>query len=143
MKLILDDNQLNEAPSQLLRQAGYAFLIDKNTGQESFVRGLGRNYYPRFHLYLSEQNGRVILNLHLDQKQASYAGAYAHNAEYDGEAVEAEMARIQDFVTRNSQPITKNTKTGTGQDVLDKIRPKHFPGAIRKEEKKSWWRFWK
>lgn len=97
MKLILDKNTLNQAPEQLLRQAGYAYLIDRNTGQESYVRRLNRGFYPRFHLYLEEQAGQAVLNLHLDQKQASYAGAQAHNAEYDGELVEQEMARIKGY----------------------------------------------
>lgn len=97
MKLILDKNVLDQAPEQLLRQAGYAYLMDRHTGQESHVRRLGRGFYPRFHLYLEEQNGQVIFNLHLDQKQASYEGAQAHNAEYDGDLVEAEMARIKSF----------------------------------------------
>ena len=61
------------------------------------MRRLNRGFYPRFHLYLEEQNGQVIFNLHLDQKQASYQGAQAHNAEYDGDLVEAEMARIKSF----------------------------------------------
>lgn len=139
MKLILANNQLNETPAQLLRQAGYAFLIDRNTGQESFVRGLGRGYYPRFHLYLVEQGGQLILNLHLDQKQASYAGAHAHNAEYDGETVETEMARIKSFVARDSRPATQNVNAETGQDILDKIRPKQFNAVREKPEKKSWW----
>ena len=97
MKLILDKNVLDQAPEQLLRQAGYAYLMDRNSGQESYVRRLGRGFYPRFHLYLAEQGNQVILNLHLDQKQASYEGAHAHNAEYDGETVEAEMARIKSY----------------------------------------------
>ena len=100
MKLILDENLLDQAPEMLVRQAGYAYLIDRNSGQESYVRRLGRGYYPRFHLYLEQQNGQAVLNLHLDQKQASYAGAHAHNAEYDGELVEQEMARIKSF-TKN------------------------------------------
>ncbi|MFA6306801.1 MAG: hypothetical protein WCV70_04770 [Patescibacteria group bacterium] len=95
MKLILDKNTLDQAPENLLRQAGYAYLMDRHTGQESYVRRLNRGFYPRFHLYLEEQNNQVILNLHLDQKQASYEGAHAHNAEYDGELVEQEMARIK------------------------------------------------
>lgn len=98
MKLILDKNILDQAPENLLRQAGYAYLMDRNTGQESYVRRLNRGFYPRFHLYLEEQNNQVILNLHLDQKQASYEGAHAHNAEYDGELVEQETARIKGYV---------------------------------------------
>lgn len=98
MKLILDKNALDQTPEQLLRQAGYAYLTDPYTGQESYVRRLGRGFYPRFHLYLEERNGQAIFNLHLDQKQASYAGAHAHNAEYDGEVVEREMARIKSYV---------------------------------------------
>ena len=98
MKLILDENVLDQPAENLLRQAGYAYLMDRNTGQESYVRRLGRGFYPRFHLYLERQNGQAILNLHLDQKQASYAGSFAHNAEYDGEVVEEEMRRIKSFV---------------------------------------------
>jgi hypothetical protein len=101
MKLILDKNTLDQAPEQLLRQAGYAYLMDRNTGQESYVRRFNRGFYPRFHLYIEEQGNQVILNLHLDQKQASYEGAHAHNAEYDGDLVEQEMARIKKYVPGN------------------------------------------
>ncbi|MBI2459354.1 MAG: hypothetical protein HYV53_02250 [Parcubacteria group bacterium] len=97
MRLILDKNVLDQAPEQLLRQAGYAYLMDRRTGQESYARRFGRGFYPRFHLYLEEQGGQVIFNLHLDQKQASYEGAHAHNAEYDGELVEEEMRRIKSY----------------------------------------------
>jgi hypothetical protein len=99
MKLILDKNVLEQRPENLLRQAGYVYLMDRNTGQESFVRRFGRGFYPRFHLYLEEKNGQIILNLHLDQKQASYDGANAHNGEYDGEVVEREIERIKSFVS--------------------------------------------
>lgn len=97
MKLILDKNILDQTADQFLRKAGYVYLMDRYTGQESYVRRLGRGFYPRFHLYLEELPGQAILNLHLDQKQASYEGANAHNAEYDGETVEAEMDRIKSF----------------------------------------------
>ena len=140
MKLILDNDRLNESPENLLRQAGFSYLIDKKTGDESFVRPLGRGYYPRFHLYLARQNGRVILNLHLDQKQASYAGAQAHIAEYDGETVEAEMDRIKERLALGTQPAMHDEKQGiASEDILDKIRPKQFNLAGKKENKKSWW----
>jgi hypothetical protein len=145
MRLILENNQLNEAPEQLLRQAGYAFLIDRNTGQESFVRRFdGGGFYPRFHLYLEQQKDRAVLNLHLDQKQASYAGAHAHNAEYDGETVQREMDRIKSLAAQSSQLASQNARSETGeQDILDKIRPKQFPAVAKKPEKASWWQFWK
>ena len=101
MKLILDENLLDQAPESLLRDAGYVYLMDQNSGQESFVRSLNRGYYPRFHLYLERRNGQAVFNLHLDQKQASYKGAQAHNAEYDGEIVEEEMRRIKSYTNTN------------------------------------------
>lgn len=141
MKLILDNNQLSQSPEMFLRQAGYVFLEDRKTNNESFVRSLNRGFYPRFHLYLEQLSDRVILNLHLDQKQASYAGAHAHNAEYDGEVVEEEIRRIKNLVKSNTQSTTPNANTGTSEKhILDKIRPKHFEATARKEKKQSWWR---
>jgi len=143
MKLILDNNQLSETPEMFLREAGYMFLEDRKTGNESFVRPLNRGYYPRFHLYIDQSNGRVIFNLHLDQKQASYSGAHAHNGEYDGETVQEEINRIRALVPsarESSQPEAQNANSGTGQDILDKIRPKYFNAARKRVEKKSWWR---
>jgi len=101
MKLILNRNTLSAAPEQLLRRVGYAYIQDRKTGQESLVRRLGRGFYPRFHLYLEERGEQVILNLHLDQKKPSYAGASAHNAEYEGKVVEEEIARINSLLTTN------------------------------------------
>jgi len=148
MRLILNNKELDESIESLLRQAGYNYFIDKNTGNESFVRPLNRGYYPRFHLYLANQGDKIIINLHLDQKQASYAGARAHNAEYDGEVVTAEMERIK-RVARHAPNILENADDhGLNKpDVLDKIRSKHFEGIEKrppaKKGRKSWWRFWK
>lgn len=135
MKLILANNQLSQTPEMFLREVGYNYLEDRKTGNESFVRPLNRGYYPRFHLYLEQPAGRVVFNLHLDQKQASYAGAHAHNAEYDGETVQEEMKRIKGLITHDREPITLESI-----DVLDKIRPKQFTPAVKQEKKKSWWK---
>ena len=121
-----------------LRHVGYTFLEDRKTGNESFVRPLNRGYYPRFHLYLDQLNGRVVLNLHLDQKQASYAGVYAHNAEYDGELVTAEMSRIKELVAGNAQEAISDEENKAGR--LDQIRPKQFNAVRQMVEKRSWWR---
>jgi hypothetical protein len=38
------------------------------------------------------------VNLHVDQKEASYEGTSAHGGEYEGPLVEQEMARITQFI---------------------------------------------
>ncbi len=64
------------------------------TGDISYVRRLGGLAYPRFHLYLDQTHDGLALKLHLDEKQPSYVGHTAHSGQYDGELVQAEMARI-------------------------------------------------
>jgi hypothetical protein len=79
----------------LMRSVGYYPHSDINTGSDSFIRRLSsRDFYPRFHIYVKERDQQHVLQLHLDQKKPSYAGAHAHSGEYDGEAVEREIARI-------------------------------------------------
>lgn len=79
----------------MLRAAGYVPFQDPNTGEQSFVRRLGANFYPRFHVYVTENTDDVLaLTLHLDQKQPSYAGTRAHSGEYSGEHVQEEADRI-------------------------------------------------
>lgn len=130
-------------PEQLLHRAGYVYIRDRRTGQESLVHRLGKGFYPRFHLYLEDRGEQIILNLHLDQKQPIYEGMTAHNAEYDGEVVEGEAKRIKSFISYNSQPITsENNEPIDDESLFNKIRPKQFSDVIKKEEKKSWWRFW-
>jgi hypothetical protein len=98
MKLILNKGQLQINPEQLMRQAGYTYHTDRQTGRDSFVRRLGRDFYPRFHVYLIQMGENVIIDLHLDQKRPRYAGARAHNAEYHSDAVKEEINRIKSFV---------------------------------------------
>jgi hypothetical protein len=49
-----------------------------------------------------DKEGRdlIVIEMHLDQKQASYTGVKMHNAEYDGEVVEAEMANLKNLMRR-------------------------------------------
>lgn len=89
-------------PFKALRSAGYNHFTDPVTKKESYVLRTSADYYPRFHVYVKEEAGKVVVDLHLDQKKAQYKGAHAHNAEYDGPTVEKEMRRIagwfkQDF----------------------------------------------
>lgn len=86
------------APEQFLRRAGYGYIRDRKTGRDSFARRLGAGFYPRLHMYADEQGDSIIFNLHLDQKQPSYPGASAHNAEYGGEVVEEEIERLEKLI---------------------------------------------
>lgn len=73
----------------LAREIGYYFQ------NESFIRPLEKNGYPRFHLYIKENNNELIFNLHLDQKRPVYKEAHDHAAEYEGKVVENEAERIK------------------------------------------------
>ncbi|MBI4812283.1 hypothetical protein HY798_02430 [Candidatus Falkowbacteria bacterium] len=128
MKLILNKNQFGMNAEQFLRRAGYGYIRDRRSGQESFVRRLGGGFYPRLHMYFENRGEQVIFNLHIDQKQPSYEGASAHNAEYEGEIVEAEIERLKVLTTHNAEYAIcdmeyKTQKEGQG--------------------KKKWWQFWK
>ncbi len=104
MKLVVNTKQLTETPELWLRRAGYAYIVDRASDQASFVRRLTRDFYPRFHLYWeaktdpTTQVEQIIFNLHLDQKRPGYQGQNRHNAEYDGEVVAREMARLQSLL---------------------------------------------
>lgn len=103
MKLMAYKEQLADNYELWLKRAGYAMLNDRQSGEISFARRLTRDFYPRFHIYVTEsfdKNGRVIvnLNLHLDQKKPGYEGQSRHNAEYDGEVVKTEASRLSKFL---------------------------------------------
>lgn len=82
----------------LMQRAGYHAFIDPNTGSESYVMRLGRNFYPRFHVYLQTKEETRLLSLHLDMKKPSYEGGHAHSGEYDGAQVEQEVERLQRWI---------------------------------------------
>jgi len=93
-------NQTGENISTLMRQLGYRFYSqDEPNGEISFVKPLGQDPYPRFHIYLKEdpQTNEIAFNLHLDQRRPVYKGASAHSADYEGEVVEKEAERIKQF----------------------------------------------
>jgi len=100
MKLQINKNDLSASTALFLRQAGYVFIVDRQSGQESFARRLSRDFYPRFHLYVALEGDAVVFNLHLDQKRPIYRGApHAHNAEYEGEVVAREIERLKGLIS--------------------------------------------
>ena len=84
-------------PLEAIRHCGYGLINSQNN--PSFVRRLGTGSYPLFHVYINER----VINLHLDQKQASYEGYSAHSGEYDGDAVEREAQRIEGILLQAEQ----------------------------------------
>lgn len=88
---------------RFMGRAGYSVHFDPHSGNSSYVKRLARDYYPRFHVYLKQRGDQEFLNLHLDQKKASYPGASAHNAEYDGTLVLAEANRLEDLMSEADQ----------------------------------------
>lgn len=84
---------------QILRHAGYGFIVDRRGGgKESYVRRLSSDHYPRLHMYFEDHDDRIVFNLHLDQKQASYEGQHMHSGEYDGEVVQEEIERLKGVI---------------------------------------------
>ena len=137
MKLITNKSELDTAPEPWLRKAAYSYIRDRRSGQDSFVRRLGSGFYPRFHMYFNEDGGKIIFNLHLDQKQASYQGAHMHNAEYEGEQVAAEIARLKNLLG-GRQDIRADVPSSS--DPLDRMSPGEYDKETKPESRKPWWR---
>jgi len=84
----------------LMRKAGYHFFEkDEKTLEYNFVRPVGSNTYPRFHIFLTIKDKDLIFDLHLDQKKPIYKGVTAHSGEYEGEIVEKEAERIKEILS--------------------------------------------
>lgn len=95
MKIIIPATIKNPIRS-IMQKLGYFENYDHRTGKISYIRRLSREgFYPRFHVYIDESQSGRLINLHLDQKKPSYAGASAHNAEYDGDVVYREGKRME------------------------------------------------
>lgn len=147
MKIRIKRQQLGGLPpAQWLRRAAYVLIYDRQSGQESFARRLSRDFYPRFHLYVQEiEGGELFFNLHLDHKKASYEGQSRHSADYEGEIVEQEAARLrsllQDFNEPHNQPLPRSVQSDsevperTG-DVLSTLKPSFVQARA---PKRSWW----
>lgn len=139
MKLIINKNQISENPAQFLRRAGYAFIRDRRTGSESFVRRLTRDFYPRLHMYVEQDNDNIFFNLHLDQKQTSYAGAHMHNAEYGGPVVKEEIERLNKLIIPSSN--RKSEFDMDQKNIFDKVGDGSFEKTEKeKDEKRGFWR---
>lgn len=95
-------NNINQHADYLVRRCGYGQIRDSRSGETSYVRRLRTDFYPRFHLYINSENP-LVLNLHLDQKKASYEGFTAHSGDYDSDLVKQEGERIYNLIISESQ----------------------------------------
>lgn len=102
---------LLDRPESIIRRIGYAEHRDSHSSEISYTHRLGPEFYPRFHVYLEEQENGVVFNLHLDQKRPSYGQAHAHSGEHDGPTVEREAARIKELIS-NYKPDQEEKKSG-------------------------------
>lgn len=139
MKFILNKKDLDLNPDRFLRKAGYGYIEDRRHGTKSFVRRFGRNFYPRFHMYIEEEAGKIIFNLHLDQKQASYKGAHAHNAEYESQIVQNEADRLKELAGEYSGPTegVSSIKESINDPLKSMKEGEYKEGEDTR--KKSWW----
>lgn len=139
MKFILNKNALDINPEMFLRQSGYGYIEDRRHGTKSFVRRFGSNSYPRFHIYIEEEADEIIFNLHLDQKQASYKGSHAHNAEYGGQIVQDEANRLKGRIKEHGGPV--EGVSSIKESVNDPLKSMK-EGEYKENEnigKKNWW----
>lgn len=93
MKFIWKGN-LTQNFKVFINRAGYHQQMDRSNGQVSYIRRLRGLFYPRFHLYIDQEEGMIMFKLHLDEKKASYKGSNRHSGQYEGVLVEKEMHRI-------------------------------------------------
>lgn len=97
MKVI---GQLPMAPRDMMRRVGYGEVVDRKFNTISYARRLGSGRYPRFHVYVDKIPDGVQINIHIDQKKASYKGHTAHSGEYEGPQLETELRRIQEEISK-------------------------------------------
>lgn len=90
--------QYKYSPRLLLQKCGYHLAVDKRQRKGSFVKRLTRREFPRFHIYLTHEDGYFQISLHLDHKKVSYESQIAHSGEYSGHLVEVEAERLRERI---------------------------------------------
>lgn len=98
MKFVVNKKELKSTIQYTLQRSGYKYIVNPHNGEDSFVKVLSGTGYPRFHLYLDENEDNVVLTLHLDQKKPIYKGQKAHSGEYDSDLVKEEIERLKTLI---------------------------------------------
>lgn len=120
MKIKFQEELLSQTPERILSSLGYIYITDRRSGQDSFARPLASGHYPRFHIYINREDQFSFLNLHLDQRPSVYKGAKAHAADYDGEVVEGEAARLSAYFVKEKvvakEPVSEKETSNISQE---------------------------
>lgn len=66
-------------------------------GDFNYIKAIGEEDYPRFHLLVKKESGELTFKLHLDKEKPS-EGYNSHKAEYESERVRKELNRIKEVV---------------------------------------------
>jgi hypothetical protein len=90
---------LPDHPRNIMRRLSYG-EIPGFQGQISYARRIQGTPFPRFHAYFTVTDQGMDINLHLDQKKATYEKSHAHSGEYSGDAVASEMKRIAEGIEK-------------------------------------------
>lgn len=94
---------LSDHARNLMRHIGYGEQRARS-GQISYVKRVASDRFPRFHAYVEDKNNGLQINLHMDQKEASYEGSHVHSGEYESPLVQKEMKRIAQFIQTAKSP---------------------------------------
>ena len=78
-----------------MRRLGYAPYRNRQ-GNESFVKRIQGNDFPRFHLYINKEDGTELnCSIHIDHTAPVYSKGRAHRGDYESPVLSAEVARIR------------------------------------------------
>ena len=98
MRFTLNKTNLRVNTPTLMKKCGYHYT-GLFRGEPGFARRAGRGRYPQFHIYVNQEKPqKLVLNLHLDAKKASYAGTKMHAGEYDTDVVQQEVVRVKSVI---------------------------------------------
>lgn len=85
-----------ESADVLMLYAGYA----RHPHGDSYMKRIRGDWYPRFHVYLTQNGEELEISLHIDQKEHSYQGTNRHQGEYDTPIVTTEGERLRTHFLR-------------------------------------------
>lgn len=88
MKFNIEKNKYNI--HNLMKRLGYS----PHPKNESFVKRLSGDKFPRFHIYVTDMENQYQISMHLDQKGACYEGHTAHSGDYDSSVLDKEKERL-------------------------------------------------